>query len=116
MARTQIRRRRPPAQWQALIAAYAASGESLRAFCARHGLAVSTFRHWLARLGQTTPVSAAPPLPAPGPRLLAVQILDEPPAGSGVVVVAGGGVRIEVTPGFDAATLKRVLATLGVGA
>jgi hypothetical protein len=97
-----------------LIAAYAASGESLRAFCARHELAVSTFRHWLA-LGPVAAVSAAPPLPAPGPRLLPVQILDEPPAGSGVVVVAGGGVRIEVTPGFDGATLKRVLATLGAG-
>jgi hypothetical protein len=31
--------------------------------------------------------------------------------GSGVVVVAGGGVRIEVTAGFDGATLRRVLAT-----
>jgi hypothetical protein len=118
MAQTGTRRRRTRAQWQALVGAYAASGESLRAFCARHGLAVSTFRHWLARLalGPVAAVSAAPALPAPGPRLLPVQILDEPPAGSGVVVVAGGGVRIEVAAGFDGATLKRVLATLGVGA
>ena len=28
----------------------------------------------------------------------------------------GGGVRIEVTAGFDGATLKRVLAILGAGA
>jgi hypothetical protein len=47
--------------------------------------------------------------------LVPVEVLDEPPTGSGVVVVAGGGVRIEVTAGFDGATLKRVLATLGVG-
>ena len=35
---------------------------------------------------------------------------------SGVVVIAGGGVRIEIMPSFDGATLKRVLATLGAGA
>jgi hypothetical protein len=115
MAQRQIRRRRTPAQWQVLIAAYAASGESVRAFCARHELAVSTFRHWLA-LGPVAAVSAAPALPAAGPQLVPVQVLEAPPASSGVVVVAGGGVRIEVTPGFDGATLKRVLATLGAGA
>jgi hypothetical protein len=45
-----------------------------------------------------------------------VEVLDEPIVGSGVIVLAGGGVRIEVMPGFDAATLTRVLATLGRGA
>jgi hypothetical protein len=45
-----------------------------------------------------------------------VEVLDEPATGSGVVVIAGGGVRIEIMPSFDGATLKRVLATLGAGA
>jgi hypothetical protein len=112
-AQTQSRRRRSRAQWQALVTAYEASGEALRAFCARHGVAVSTFRHWLKRLDQAAAVS---PTPAPRARLVPVEVLDEPLAGSGVIVVAGGGVRIEVMPGFDAATLKRVLATLGAGA
>ena len=88
----------------------------MRAFCARHGVAVSTFRHWLRRLDQAAAVSPAPLPPSPGARLVPVEVLDEPLAGSGVIVVAGGGVRIEVTPGFDGATLKRVLTTLGVGA
>ena len=116
MAQRQIRRRRTHAQWQVLIVAYTASGESVRGFCARHELAVSTFRHWLARLGQGATASAAPPGLSPGARLVPVEVLDEPPTGSGVVVIAGGGVRIEITPGFDGATLKRVLATLGAGA
>ena len=116
MAQRQIRRRRTHAQWQVLIVAYTASGESVRAFCARHELAVSTFRHWLARLGQSATVDAAAPESSHTARLVPVEVWDEPPAGSGVVVVAGGGVRIEVTPGFDGATLKRVLATLGAGA
>jgi len=116
MVQTQTRRRRARAQWQALVTAYEASGETLRGFCARHGLAVSTFRHWLRRLEQSAAVSPAPPPPSPRAGLVPVEVLDEPITGSGVILVAGGGVRIEVMPGFDAATLTRVLATLGRGA
>jgi hypothetical protein len=97
------------------VSAFEASDQSLRLFCAEQGIAISTFRHWLARLGQGATASATPPGLSPGARLVPVEVLDEPPTGSGVVVVAGGGVRIEVTAGFDGATLTRVLATLGVG-
>lgn len=115
MAEGGIQRRRSHAQWRALVSAFEASDQSLRLFCAEQGIAISTFRHWLTRLGQAATASAAPPGPSPVARLVPVEVLDEPPTGSGVVVVAGGGVRIEVTAGFDGATLKRVLATLGVG-
>jgi len=115
MSEGGIQRRRSHAQWRAVVSAFEASDQSLRLFCAEQGIAISTFRHWLARLGQTATVSAAPPVPARGARLVPVAVLDEPATDSGIVVVAGGGVRIEVTPGFDGATLKRVLATLGVG-
>jgi hypothetical protein len=115
MSEGGIQRRRSHAQWRALVLAFQASDQGLRSFCAEHGVALSTFRHWLARLGPAAVVSAAPPVPSPGVRLIPVQILDDPATASGVVVVAGGGVRIEVTAGFDGATLKRVLATLGVG-
>jgi len=116
MSEGGTRRRRSRAQWRALVLAFEASDQGLRSFCAEHGVAVGTFRHWLAQLGQAAVVSAAPPVPSLGARLVPVQILEEPAVGSGVVVVTGGGVRIEVTAGFDGATLKRVLATLGVGA
>jgi regulator of RNase E activity RraA len=98
------------------VSAFEASDQSLRLFCAEQDVAVSTFRHWRARLGQAATVNAAPPVPSPGARLVPVEVVDEPPAGSAVVVVPGGGVRIEVTAGFDGATLKRVLAILGAGA
>lgn len=116
MSEGGIQRRRSQAQWRALVSAFEASDQSLRLFCAEQGIAVSTFRHWLARLGQAATVNAAPPVLSPVARLVPVEVVDEPPAGSGVVVVAGGGVRIELTPGFDGATLRRVLATLGAGA
>jgi hypothetical protein len=111
MARTGNRQRRTRAQWQALVAAYEASGESQRAFCAEHGVALSTLRHWKDRQAGTA-WKAAPAVA----RLVAIEMIEEPAAGSGVVVVAGNGVRIEVAAGFDGATLKRVLATLGAGA
>lgn len=55
------------------------------------------------------------PLVQEAPRWVPVRVLEEAPGGSGVVVVASGGVRVEVSAGFDGATLKRVLAVLGVG-
>ena len=115
MSEGRIHRRRSHAQWRALVSAFEGSVQSLRLFCAEQGIAISTFRHWLARLKGAT-ASAAPPGLSPGARLVPVEVLDEPPTDSGVVVIAGGGVRIEITAGFDGATLKRVLATLGAGA
>jgi hypothetical protein len=113
MAGTEHYDRRTRAQWRALVAGYEASGVSQRAFCEQRGVALSTFRYWRARLardaGEVRPASAR------ALQLVPVQVLAEPPAGtgSGIVLLAGGGVRIEVATGFDAATLHRVLATLG---
>ena len=103
MARTGNRQRRTRAQWQALVAAYEASCESQRAYCAAHGVALSTLRHWKDRLAGAAR-KAAPAVA----RLVAIDGIEEPAAGSGV--------RIEVAAGFDGATIKRVLATLGAGA
>ena len=43
-----------------------------------------------------------------------MKLLSDPPAsgGSGLVVVTGSGVRIEVARDFDAPTLARVLASV----
>ncbi len=35
--------RRSPAQWHALVEAFSRSRETRRQFCARHGVALSTF-------------------------------------------------------------------------
>ncbi len=49
-----------------------------------------------------------------GTRLVAVKVFEDTPAlaHSGLVVVARGGVRIEVARDFDAGTLARVVASL----
>jgi hypothetical protein len=113
MAGTEHYHRRTRAQWRALVAGYEASGVSQRAFCERRGVALSTFRYWRARLERTAR-EERPALPQ-ALQLLPVQIVADPAAGtdSGIVLRAGAGVRIEVASGFDAATLQRVLATLG---
>lgn len=42
--------RRSPAQWRSLVEAFARSGETRKQFCARHGVALSTFDWWQRRL------------------------------------------------------------------
>jgi hypothetical protein len=96
-----------------LVVGYEASGVSQCAFCEERGVALSTFRYWRGRLAPDAgEVRTAPP---PAVQLVAVQVMADPPVGtgSGIVLRAGVGVCIEVATGFDAATLHRVLATLG---
>ena len=100
--------------WAALLKEHEASGQSQRAFCAAHGIGQSTMRYWRRRLqedGQSIGGGA-------GARLVAVRVRQEVPGAgvSGVSLVAGGGVRIELAPGFDTTTLHRVLLTLRAGA
>ena len=51
--------RRSAEQWAALIAAQAASGLSIAAFCRERGLAVSTFHAWRRRLSEAQYLSSA---------------------------------------------------------
>ena len=71
-------------------------------------------RYWRRRLQQDGLSSGG----GAGARLVAVRVREEAPGegASGVSLVAGGGVRIELAPGFDATTLHRVLLTLRAGA
>ena len=107
---------RTPEQWSALVKAYQASGQSQRAFCDEQGIGQSSLRYWKRRL---EPGAGIEPTPAAtGSRFVAVQVLEDPPAlsDSGLVVISPHGVRVEITRGFDAATLARVLSTLEAAA
>ena len=111
MTETARAERRTPAQWAALVGEFEASGQSQRSFCAERGVGQSSLRYWRGRLrghaagAQEAPVAA---------RLVAVKVLEEPPApaSGGVVVLTPRGLRVEVARGFDPETLARVLATL----
>lgn len=54
--------RRSEAQWRALFSAFETSGETRRRFCARHGVALSTFDWWRKRLREQARSTAVAPL------------------------------------------------------
>lgn len=64
------RQKHTPEQWQQLIDAQAASGQSQVAFCAEHGLSKSSFQHWKRRL-------KAGEIPAATPSALFAPLADE---------------------------------------
>lgn len=101
-------------QWAVLVEEHKVSGQTQRAFCAERGIGQSTLRYWRRRLEE----DALGGERGAGARLVPVRVRREAPMEgvSGVSLVAGGGVRIELAPGFDATTLERVLASLRAAA
>ncbi len=98
--------------WRRLLRQWRRSGQTVRDFCAEHGLAEPSFyawrriiaerdrqatRHGHDRASDTpafVPVRLAPTLTAP------------------LEVVLGSGRLLRITPGFDPATLRQLLAVL----
>jgi hypothetical protein len=125
--------RRQAAEWAALIDQWRQSGLSLPAFCQRHGISRGTMQNWVykptlqraveeaRRQAQTRAAGPGqadgPPPSDPSPAFLPVRIA-ESTAGhvgadrSGVEIVLGAARRVVVAAGFDAETLRRVVAVL----
>jgi hypothetical protein len=93
-----------------LVREFAASGLRRKQFCAEHGLSTGTLdlyrrQRRLAAVGV-----------GPKSSLVRVQLSAEQACGgSGLQLVLSGGVRVEVSAGFDEATLKRLLAVIEPG-
>ena len=104
--------RRTREQWAALVAEYAASSQSQRAFCAARGIGQSSLRYWKRRLEQEGATQDRPT--ARGTRLVPIKLIADTlvRTDSGLVVVSRGGIRVQIARDFDAPTLARVLATL----
>ena len=93
-------------QWQRWIGEWHASGLSVRAFCQRCGLTVASFYAWrrvLQRRAAEEPAAFVP-----------VQVVADavPAQASALEVVLTDGRTVRVAPGFDAATLRQLLAVL----
>jgi hypothetical protein len=119
--------RRQAAEWAALIDQWRQSGLSLPAFCQRHGLSRGSMQNWVYKPELKRAVEAArreaqgpvdePPAPATVPAFLPVRVVQAAAVGeasdrSGVEVVIGAGRRVVIGAGFDAETLRRVVAVL----
>ena len=108
-----VRGRRSRGQWQLLIGRWERSGQGQQRFCEREGVAVSTFQYWRRRLREEASRSSSAGEETAS--LVAVEVRAQPSLSerSGLRLVTPSGIGIEVEHGFDAATLRAVLAVLG---
>jgi hypothetical protein len=91
--------------WRRRIEQWQASGLSVRDFCARYRLATASFYSWRRVLERRA---------AERPAFVPVQVVADATsdnAGALEVVLADGRV-VRIAPGFDTATLLRLLAVL----
>jgi len=94
--------------WRRAVARYQKSGLSVRAYCAEHGLSEPSFYGWrreLVRRDQRRAELAAKPV-----AFMPVRVVSEPSAA--IEIVLSNGSIVRVRPGFDATTLRQVLATV----
>lgn len=96
--------------WRDAIAAFTASGLSVREFCRQHGLHEKRFYTWRKHLGLSpvgpTPASSATPPSVPG--FVPVRLV----ADTAAEVVLPGGVVVRVPVSSDPAHVARLVAAL----
>jgi transposase-like protein len=105
MALGKARDPRKEQQWRHRIQQWQHSGLSVRAFCARHGLAQPSFYAWRRELRRRDAAAAS---------LVPVRVVpdEEPPPTRSLELVLAGGRRVRVPSGFDPVTLRHLLAVL----
>lgn len=106
MSLGRTRDARKEQQWRRWIALWQASGLSVAAFCARHNLAQASFYAWRTTLQQR----AAEHVP-----LVPVQLVADAAPSRPLEVLLPDGPVVRVPPGFDAASLRQLLALLREG-
>jgi transposase-like protein len=119
MRRKQVigngQRRRSRAEAEQLVDAFEVSGLRRREFCLKHGVVVGTLDFWRKRRREEQgPVASNPARTQNGTaraRLVAVELAGTATS-SRLAVVLSRGRRVEVSEGFDVATLERLLAVL----
>jgi len=87
--------------WRGMVDQWRQSGLTKAAFCRERGLALWQMHYWHGRIGTDVP-------PDGGAVFARVRSV----GGSGLRLRLGG-LELELEPGFDEATLKRLLRALG---
>ena len=89
--------RRSEADGRALLARFAESGLTQKAFCEREGVALSTFQFWKNRLGHQPPgASAGTQEPTSAASVIELGTLEDRPAGWEVEIALGDGVSLRL--------------------
>jgi hypothetical protein len=110
-------RQRSRAQWRQLVEGWPRSGLTQRGYCERHGISLASLRRWREIFRAERGAAGAES--GERPRLVPVNLVAEgpwPTPGTGLTLVLGDGVRLEIAPGFDEPTLRRVLGVLRAAA
>ena len=110
--------------WADVVSQWRASGLSQKEFCRRRDVSDRALNNWLykspyrERVARILAARSQDKLDAQTPRFLPVAVLSATPEADSeasratIEVVLKSGSRIAVTPGFDAETLRRVVAVL----
>lgn len=102
---------RKEAWWRHHLGQWQSSGDSIRVFCARVGVSEQNFYRWRRVLEERGVWRQAGQ--AKRPLFVPVEVEEEGGSQSNSIeVVLSGGQRVGVRPGFDPATLARVVAVL----
>ena len=95
------------AYWQGVIGACAASGKTMKAYCAEAGLSYAKLQWWKSELKRRERRRSVVPVFAEVRRVTLAE--STPPA---IEVGLGPGRVVRVHPGFDAGTLAAVVQVL----
>ena len=102
--------RRGATEWRRWLARYERSGLSQKAFCARHGLALSTLTYWRRRERNRAAEQSASFVEVPQS---AVSAVPSSMALAGILIELPSGVRFELSRATDAKWLAALLRELG---
>jgi len=93
-------------QWEARMAAYRTSGQTMKAWCAEQGIKVDQLKYWLYKRKRGVRAEASA-------TWLPVRV-DAPaePSEEASLAVQVGTAQIEVQPGFSATLLREVVRAL----
>jgi transposase len=104
MAHGKPRDLRKEQHWRRLIQLWKNSGLTVRAFCARHHITQPSFYAWRRELQQRDAANAFVPV--------RVVTDDQSASSTPIEILLAGGRSVRITPGFDPATLRRLLSVL----
>jgi hypothetical protein len=102
----QHRRHRSRAEADQVAADYEASGLSREAFCKQQDMPLKTLARYVTRYRRQRAGGSEPQ------RWVAVEVSGHSGSGSELAVLLSTGRRIEVKRGFDAGTLRQLVAVL----
>jgi lambda repressor-like predicted transcriptional regulator len=110
--------------WADVVTQWRDSGLSQKEFCQRRGISDRTLNNWLykspdrERVARILAARSRGDLVTESPRFLPVAVLETTTAtrsqvtSTAIEIMLPSGPRIAITPGFDAETLRRVVAAL----